>query len=187
MQNIMRTIIKIIFVAVAVLAVSCNKSYEIPNPSESREYYDGDVKITIIRGCPFDTRATSENYESFTVTAVKDDISATMYVIDNPTDAGITFSDTYLEDGTKVATAAIFNGEIVTYELSPEIQAAVNESMATGKLGSWWGKYRDCVFREADKMSEQIGDHAVARALCEWGPCETVSLIRAAIICVGSK
>ncbi len=172
------------------IAISCKEMQEKEMTEDikanSKEFYDSGIHFTVTSGCPLTTKSSKTDTKSFTITGTLDEKTATMYVVDKKEDSGLTFSEVYLQDGTKVSTSVIHNDQVVCYEVSPELEYYIeqyNEIKTSGKLRGWIEQFKECTYREANRMSDNVQHHPIDRAACEWIPCETIILFTAAFQC----
>lgn len=167
------------------LAISCKEMKE-DIKTNSKEFYEGGIHFTITHGCPLVTKTSIGETESLTITGNLEDKTATMYVVEKRDDSGLTFSESYLQDGTKVSTSVIHNDRVVCYEVSPELEYYIkqyDEIKTSGKIRDWIEQFKECTYLEANKMSDNVQQHPIDRAACEWLPCETIILFTAAFQC----
>ncbi|MDE6147506.1 MAG: hypothetical protein K2G18_05550 [Bacteroidales bacterium] len=184
--NTMKTFISLALCSsMLTLAISCKEMKE-DIKTNSKEFYEGGIHFTITHGCPLVTKTSIGETESLTITGNLEDKTATMYVVEKRDDSGLTFSESYLQDGTKVSTSVIHNDRVVCYEVSPELEYYIkqyDEIKTSGKIRDWIEQFKECTYLEANKMSDNVQQHPIDRAACEWLPCETIILFTAAFQC----
>lgn len=180
--------ILILFAFVMMPLLSCNRGEPYPEVlSTSKVFNQNGVHFNIKSGCPLDSKAQANDYESYTIVGEKNGRVITLFVVDIILGQGLISSETYLKDGTLFSTAIIYNEKIMEYVLSPEMEQYLNEGTIATKARKEGEKYLDCVTREGNEMSENIQSNPIDRATCEWVPCETVVLIIAAFDCLSKE
>ena len=165
---------------------SCKKA-ETTSENErlQKDFYQNGVHVTVVNGTPLDTRAQGEGYNSFTIAAEKEGKTIVLYTIDTYSDRDFITSETFFPDGTKLSTAIIYQGKVVSYVVNPDLDELKREdSPETRSLSRWWHEFIDCVNESADEMMENLTDNAIDRATCEWIPCETVCVAVSAFNCL---
>ncbi len=168
---------------ISLASVSCNReSLESSFSLEKKEFDRGEVHFTILKGSTFDTKSFNEN-ESFTITGEYQSTSITLYGVEKKDENGFSFFETYFPDGTLISTSTLYKEIVLDFIVSPGLQYNIYTEGPTTKAKKEGEKWKDCVVREANEISETMNEGPIGRATCEWVPCETIALIVAAIDC----
>ena len=168
-----------------VVFSSCLKNNDKDTDASVKSFDNGGVHFIVKNGTPFDTKAQSDNYTTYTIEGEKNGTVITLYTVDKVTAPGFITSETFFDDGTLLSTAILYNERVVSYEVSSSLLNAQEDYYSeTKSIKGWWQSYKKCVLEGAEEMSANLLDNPIDRATCEWIPCETIIVAINAFRCL---